>query len=230
MRLIGFSTGALARGDVKGALAVLAPHQLKAIELSALRDHELGPLMRSLPELDLAGYDYISVHAPSKLTMLTEREASGLLAPCIDRGWPIILHPDAIQDPGCWRDFGRFACIENMDSRKPIGRTADELQPIFDQLPEASFCFDFGHARQVDSTLLTARSLLRQFGARLGEIHLSEVDARWNHRPLSISTVLSLREIQHHLAPCPVILESTVSALDVQHELKLAHSAFTVGA
>ena len=84
---------------------------------------------------------------------MNEAAVADLLAPCIERGWPIILHPDAIGDHGCWRAFGRWACIENMDDRKITGRTAEELEPHFDRLPDATFCLDLGHARQVDPTL-----------------------------------------------------------------------------
>jgi hypothetical protein len=227
MASIGFSTGAIARGDFTSALVTLRPHALTAIELSALRDHELAALMRAIPELDLAGYDYISVHAPSKLATLSERDVVRMLAPCVERGWPVVVHPDAIQDIDCWRGLGKLACIENMDTRKPIGRTAAELRPIFDRLPEASFCFDFGHACQVDATLQTARELIREFGDRMIEIHLSEVDSRWHHRPLSIVTVLALQEIAHLLPQCPVILESMVSSMEIPQELRLAASAIT---
>ena len=40
MHSYGFSTGALAYGDFERALEMLAGHDVSAIELSALRDHE----------------------------------------------------------------------------------------------------------------------------------------------------------------------------------------------
>ena len=36
------------------------------MELSALREAELGPLVAALDSLDLSEMDYVSVHAPSK--------------------------------------------------------------------------------------------------------------------------------------------------------------------
>ena len=59
MRPIGFSTGALALGDFRSALAMLVPHSVKAVELSALRDKELMPLMAALPSLDLEFGDVV---------------------------------------------------------------------------------------------------------------------------------------------------------------------------
>ena len=46
MRQIGFSTGALARGDFRYALDILADQGIHAVELSALRESELDPLLR----------------------------------------------------------------------------------------------------------------------------------------------------------------------------------------
>jgi hypothetical protein len=138
MRSIGFSTGALALGDFRRGLKLLSGRGVRVVELSALRESELPGLMAALDELDLRGFDHISIHAPSKLRAMKEAAVAELLTPCIERGWPVILHPDAIGDHGCWTAFGRWACIENMDKRKPDGRTSDELEPHFRKLPNAS--------------------------------------------------------------------------------------------
>ncbi|MGI0084760.1 MAG: hypothetical protein ACREBQ_06730, partial [Nitrososphaerales archaeon] len=66
MRPIGFSTGALAYGDFRRALDILQGKRIAAIELSALRETELAPLIGALDSLDLSAFTYISVHAPSK--------------------------------------------------------------------------------------------------------------------------------------------------------------------
>ncbi len=65
MRPIGFSTGALAYADFRRGLAMTRTAACPAVELSALRQPELFPLLESLESLDLAGFDYISIHAPS---------------------------------------------------------------------------------------------------------------------------------------------------------------------
>ncbi len=48
MRDIGFSSGALAKGDFREALRMLAPHSLHCVELSALRVNEIAPLIEAL--------------------------------------------------------------------------------------------------------------------------------------------------------------------------------------
>ena len=101
------------------------------------------------------------------------------------------MHPDAIRDPSHWQGFGNLLCIENMDKRKPTGRTPAELEIWFKEFPDASFCLDLGHARQVDPSMALSHDLISRFGDRMRQIHLSELDARSKHRPLSRSTVLA---------------------------------------
>jgi hypothetical protein len=71
-RPLGFSTGALALSDVRGALARLEGTGATAIELSALRLREVGPLVAMAASLDLAAYPYVSVHAPSRFEAADE--------------------------------------------------------------------------------------------------------------------------------------------------------------
>jgi hypothetical protein len=223
---IGFSTGALAFGDFRLGLSLLAGKPVRAVELSALREHELPTLMTALSELDLSQFTYVSVHAPSRLKTMKESDAAKALAPCIDLRWPVILHPDAIGDHGCWRDFGDLLCIENMDKRKPIGRDVNELRPHLLALPDASLCLDLGHARQVDATFGIARQILEEYGDRLKQLHLSELNARSQHEPLSMVSVWAVREIQHLIPGCPVILESVVRHDQIDDELVMAARCF----
>ena len=192
MRPVGYSTGALAPGDVPRAVALLSG-RARAIELSALRLDELGPLLASLPSLDLSGFDYVSIHAPSRFTAADEGRLAEALAAFGPLGYPVILHPDTIHDFAVWRRLGRGLAIENMDRRKALGRTALELGRVFDRLPEASFCFDVGHAHQVDRTMNDAFFLLRELGTRLSQVHVSEVSTRGRHDPLSHPTVAAFR-------------------------------------
>jgi hypothetical protein len=226
MRSIGFSTGALALGDFDKGLALMADRHTTVIELSALREDELPALVGALDRLHLDGYRYVSVHAPSRLRTITEAAVADMLQPCIDRKWHIVLHPDAIGDHGCWRDFGRWLCVENMDKRKEAGRTAGELRRHFRELPEASMCLDLAHARQVDPTLGIAREIIREYREKIVQLHLSELDVKSHHEPLSMAAVWAMREIAHLLPECPVILESVVRADAIDSELEMAARCF----
>src|SRR5437870_4976874 len=117
MRSIGFSTGALAIGDYRCGLKMIRSRNVRVVELSALREEELQPLLSDLDSLDLAGLGYVSLHAPSALTMLSEERATAMLRQILPRRWPIILHPDAMKNRSLWRGFGERLCIENMDKR-----------------------------------------------------------------------------------------------------------------
>lgn len=226
MRTIGFSTGALAYADFRRAVDMLRGKPVRAIELSALRECELRPMLEGLDELDLSQFEYVSVHAPSDFPKEHEAEVVNLLSALSQRGWPIVLHPDVCHDFGLWRQFGSQLCVENMDIRKPRGRTMLELKQIFAKLPEASFCFDFGHARQVDSTMTEADILLKTFDRRLRQVHVSEVNTSSKHDPLSYASILAFREIAPLLRQdVPVILETPVSEDRIESEMKRATEA-----
>jgi hypothetical protein len=186
MRPIGFSTGALALADFGKALTMLSEHaSVGVVELSALRERELEPLVTALGELDLHQFSYVAVHAPSAMGRDTEEAVVDLLDSVAGRGLPIIVHPDAIHDWTRWRHFGALLCLENMDKRKAIGRRRGELAACFDRLPDASLCADLGHARQIDPTMTEAHFILRDFGDRLKQVHLSEVSTDSRHDRIS---------------------------------------------
>lgn len=229
MRLLGFSTGSLAKNDVARALEMLKPHELLAVELSSLREYELRPLLDSLPHLELAGYTHISLHAPSKLKDMTESEVVELLLPQGQAGRLIILHPDVVGTPDIWRPLGSALCIENMDKRKPIGRTAAELGEVFERLPEARLCLDLAHARQIDPSGVETRRILTAHGERLAEIHLSEVNSACGHEPLNYLAIESYRRVAAMIPESvPIILESPVESAGIARELDAARLALTV--
>lgn len=229
MRPIGFSTGALAYSDFRRGLEILRGKQTNTIELSALREAELAPLVGALDSLDLSLYSYISVHAPSKYDQGHEAEIVALLRTVASRGWRIVLHPDVIHDVAAWDSFGSLLLIENMDKRNNYGRTAGELSDIFEKLPQAGLCFDIGHCRQVDPTMNESYLILREFGNRLRQLHVSEVNSRSTHDPLSSASVDAFEKVAS-LVPeyIPIILESPVQDIHVEQEIVHARLALPV--
>jgi hypothetical protein len=227
---IGFSTGALALADFRGALRMLRGTQCDAVELSALRPEELQPLIASIGALDLDQFAIISFHVPSKIDPRSEHETVQLLGQVAARGWTIVVHPDAITDFALWRQLGPALALENMDKRKPIGRYAHELVPLFAQLPQACFCFDIGHARQVDPSMAEAGTILRQFRDRLRLIHISEVNSQSKHDPLSLSAILAFQKVTH-LIPydVPFIIESKVTEDQIEREVEAVADLLTTG-
>jgi hypothetical protein len=228
-RLIGFSTGALAFGAYDRGLAEVRLHGLEAVELSALRQPELEPLVSAIDDLDLSGFQHIAFHAPSEIAAGTERPVVELLLRVAERGWPIIVHPNVIVDYSLWGYLGSALCIENMDKRKPIGRTSAELRSLFDLLPEASLCFDIGHARQIDSTMTEAYFILSRFHTRLRQVHVSEVNTRSRHDALSYASILAFRSMAEMIpANVPLIIESVIEPSQIDAEVERVREAFPV--
>jgi hypothetical protein len=228
MRRIGFSTGALAHADFRGALNMLRDTDVRTLELSALRQNELMPLFKDLNDLDLSRFEYIAVHAPSSLDAVAERDVVAVLKEIASRRWPIILHPDAVHEWANWQGFGTLLCVENMDKRKRTGRTAKELKEIFSQVPDASLCFDIGHARQVDSTMTEAYRILKEFGRQLQQVHLSEVNTASKHDRLSWTSIEAFKEVASLIPDrIPIILESPVKENEIAEEIDRARVSLT---
>ena len=225
-RPFGFSTGAVARGDFGFALRMLNLRHVEAVELSALRDYELQPLVEMIDEIDLSSFKYISIHAPSRFDSLNESEILRIIEPLFERRWPIVVHPDVIKDDRAWSRLGDCLCLENMDKRKAIARTLHEVHSVFDRFPEATFCLDLGHARQVDPSMGQAALMLEEFSGQLRQIHLSEVNAKSQHAPLTLAALGAVQQIVHLIPQeTPVILESTVAVHQIDAEISMARRA-----
>jgi hypothetical protein len=227
MKPIGFSTGALARGDFATGLAVQRDvPRINAVELAALRDHELPVLVDAIPSLDVDGFEYVSFHAPGKLQTLDEHAVFELLLG-LPHSWPIVVHPELLQTPSLWRQLGERLCLENMDNRKTTGRTIAELRVLFETFPEATFCLDLGHARQIDPTMVSAMLMLQEFGDRLVEMHISEVGPRGEHLPLGATTRQAFARVIHLVpADCPLIIESIIPPDLIASELDVVSVLF----
>ncbi len=223
MRPIGFSTGALAYADFGRALEMLNASPCDSLELSALRLRELNPLLERIDALDLSKFSYVSIHAPSEFGPNAEIAVRDRLQGELWRQWPIVLHPDTVHDFAVWRELGSLLCIENMDKRKPIGRTVKDLTSIFEKLPEATFCFDIGHARQCDPTMTEAYFILRAFGPRLRQVHISEVNSQSKHDCLSHGSILAFQQVAELIPEhIPLILETPVITSSMGAEMEKA--------
>jgi hypothetical protein len=225
MRPVGFSTGALAKGDFRGALRMLRGKGCFAVELSALREPELDPLVKAASTLDLSEFGYVSVHAPSRI-LGDETAIVVKLGTLAALGWPIVVHPDVIHDFGAWKLLGPRLVIENMDMRKPTGRDRFELERFFNRFPDARFCLDVGHARQVDPTMSAAATMIHAFGDRLLQLHVSEVNTRSRHESLSLATVIAFNKISHLIPDeVPLILETPVCEAEIDAQVQVARRA-----
>ena len=225
---IGFSTGCIKLSELK--LGLRMAQGPAAVELSALREDAFLPLVESLDELDLDRFAYVSFHVPSKLERLSEELVVRRLEPVASRGWSIVVHPDVAVSPDLWAPFGELLCVENMDKRKPCGRTTDELAEVFQRLGEASLCFDIGHARQIDRSMCEAERMLDTFAARIRQIHLSAVDSNSRHSSLDPEAISEFQRLAHRIPKdVPVILETPITKEEVPAELDRARRALDRG-
>lgn len=119
----------------------------------------------------------------------------------------VVAHPDALFDTGAFRPLGSRLVLENMDDRKNTGRTADELEAFFEELPDAGFCLDVAHARSIGPTLAVAHQLLDRFRARLRHVHLSSlIDG--HHVPVAPGDESLFAEVLDRCRDVPWILEA----------------------
>lgn len=199
---------------------------LDAVELSALREDELQPLLDALKSLDLTRFSHVSLHAPSRLRTYTEQRLCEALA-ALEGKYPIVVHPDIIHDSSLWAGLGEVLLIENMDKRKSVGRTADELDDVFAMLPKARLCLDVGHSRQIDSSMFETREILKRHVGRLAEIHLSDVNSSCGHEPLNLAAVEAFQRVADLIPETvPIILETPVTADLIPRELRKAEAIF----
>jgi sugar phosphate isomerase/epimerase len=127
-----------------------------------------------------------------------------------------------------WAHFDDLLCIENMDKRKHVGQTAADLATVFDALSRASFCFDLGHARQVDPTMSEATAILQKLSHRLKQLHVSDVNTQSKDDPLSLESMLAFQRVCPLLPPeVPIIMESRVDEAHISEDLDRAVESLT---
>jgi xylose isomerase-like TIM barrel protein len=211
---LGCSTGYMheQRGDWPRLVRSAALQCPFAVELAALSEPELPGLVRYLEACPSLPFLYVSVHAPSKQRRVPEVDLVGMLSrlpPSIDA---VVVHPDALGDPSLYRSLGRRLVIENMDARKDDGRTAEELAPYFDLLPEAGLCFDVPHAKSVDASMDEGAAILDAFGDRLRHVHLSSLDSDCHHVPLTEGDESLFAPLLDRCRDVPWILEAPPSS------------------
>jgi sugar phosphate isomerase/epimerase len=229
-RPIGFSTGAIAKGDYRKALQQLGDLRVPVVELSALRMAELEPLVQEMPRLDLASFRFVSFHAPSRFAPEEERRVVERVRQVAAMEIPVVVHPDVICDFAEWQVFEELLLIENMDRRKKTGATAAELEAIFSKLPAARFCFDIGHARQIDPTMAEARRILEIVGERLAEVHISEVNENSEHQPISEGASEAFQRLAKMIPErTPVVVESMIAEGQGEVEAEIRRAARALG-
>lgn len=225
MRKYGISTGTISH-DFMQAFTLF--HDLaevgyiKAVELSALRMHELWPLLKLLtgmcgPPLDLRPFEHVSVHAPTKFSAEEERELAAVLQVLVPPHIPVVVHAEDISVPARGEGLGDRLYIENADRRKITGKFCRSFEELFTALPKAKLCFDIAHAYNVDCSMHEALRFVNMFRDRIAEVHVSGIteDRHATHIPLT----RRMAEIYYHVCyfiadTVPIISESPLDVAD----------------
>jgi hypothetical protein len=83
-----------------------------------------------------------------------------------------------------------------------------------------------GHARRVDPTMGQATLILQAFGDRLKQVHMSEVNSRSGHDPMSVTAIIAFRKVAHLIPPeTPIILETVIPESMIDAQITVAESA-----
>jgi len=207
---LGASTGYMSgsRGDWPAMVAEALELSPFAAELAALSEGELPGLEAYLAGRPELPFEYLSVHAPVKHLRMPEAELVERLAHLAPRVDAIVVHPDAIDEPQAYLALGSALVLENMDARKPAGRTAEELAPFFEQLPEAGLCLDVAHVLTVDPSMAEGERLLDAFAGRLRHLHVSSIDEACRHVPLTVEQETRFGGLLRRCPDVPWILEA----------------------
>jgi xylose isomerase-like TIM barrel protein len=206
---MGASTGVFEdlRGSWQELVAAACEVSTYAVELSALSERELPGLISYLAGKPRLPFSYVSVHAPVKGRNLDDWRSARVLSELPAWVRSIVTHPDALAELAPYRELESRFVLENMDDRKQTGRTADELDVAFDQLPEAGFCFDIAHAASIDPTMHVAEELLDRFRSRLRQVHLSSLH-HGHHIPVTDDDEARFAGILARCRDVPWILEA----------------------
>lgn len=199
------------RGDWERQVAAAWEVSPFAIELSALSETELPSLAEYLGHARSLPFRYISIHGPSKQRALSEDELVAELGKLAGYADGVVMHPDTFERPDLYRPLGAKLLLENMDARKPTGRTSEELAATFAELPEAGFCFDIAHAWSIDPRMSVAADLLDRFGDRLRHLHLSSLSHDLHHVPLTAEHEELFRPTLERCVDVPWIFEAPPS-------------------
>jgi xylose isomerase-like TIM barrel protein len=209
---VGASTGYMtgARGDWPRLLAAAEALSHDVVELSALSAAELPALRAFLDDGEALPFAHVSVHGPSKDWNGTPAQLVAELATLPAQVEGMVMHPETLGDPALFAALGARLWLENMDTRKPDGRTPDELARFFAALPDARFCFDVAHAWLHDPTMALAHALLDAFADRLAEVHVSSIERSGEHVPLRPQDAEAFAPVLERCVGVPWVLEAPV--------------------
>jgi len=211
--ILGFGTGSLYKTHDRLKPETFDIHRqmgCNAIELMWHATPEETNKLLALKKDDLRGFSYRSLHLPSDIghmnisalheTLEIAQKVHGELQfNCI------VLHPNDMER---WDVISQYPdlpiAVENMDWRAEHGKYVESLESIFEKF-DAPMVLDLNHCFTNDPSMLLAHDMVKVFGSRIVEIHVSGFETA--HEPL----VRTMQEEILRAIPdknLPIIIES----------------------
>lgn len=177
--------------------------------------------LANIKSSDLAGFEYVSLHAPS-FDGFNETEIVEMLQKLSEineklKFKAVVVHPYETMNFDIFRQFDLPFKIENMDWRKDFGKYVDSLEDIFSKF-DVPMVLDLNHCYTNDPSMRLAHDMMETFGGRIEEIHVSGYEK--NHEPLFKT---KQEEILQAIPDrrLPIIIESICGNVeDVQKEFE----------
>ncbi len=218
-RTIGFSQGVLFKlYDVNkdANIKLLKDCGSNAIEANChhVSDAVFLPLL--LEHIQAHDFDYISLHTPVNVRYGNNIETRALLEKLQEFYYQsdaklIVVHPDLVDDWSVFEDFKMKWAIENRDDRKKNFKDQADLEKFFNEHPEWFLVLDLGHVNSNDKSMSLAKELIKLFGSRIAEVHLSGYEKF--HDPLHRTKQIEIIECCKDLY-VPIIIESVFELSD----------------
>lgn len=121
----------------------------------------------------------------------------------------IVIHPDTVVDRSLFQQYQHLPfSIENMDERKKIWRSVEDVKKILDENPHISFTLDLQHCYVNDPTMQLAKDFHEALWDKLVQYHISWYHPEYLHYPLfKTNQDIIISSLQR--TDLPIIIEST---------------------
>jgi len=187
---LGYSlgVGGNPKHSIKERIKILSSVQTYAIELGYVVADRLQEELDDEDIYNIKKFDYISIHAPALVSdiggeKIWMRYPSAQGEKAIEqiiknaeavKADTILFHPDLVDDSS-WlsKKIGSRLAFENMDAKKSFGKTVEDLEKIFTQVPNAKWVCDVNHIYTIDHSMRLTDEFHNNFKDRLCHYHLS---------------------------------------------------------
>ena len=237
-RIISFSLGNIWRWsdspDRSKLIRYLKTLDISGVEIVFPTEQELNAFhLSGIDAQWLSGLPYTTIHAPFNLFSSHASEETilnqlNIISELYEKthAKSVVFHPASCEKLAPLKDRDFHVTVENLPPGRHTG--IPELHRIFNEYPEFSFCLDISHA-YLWSKYETAR-LIRKFGSRLSQIHLSGTYRRKSHQSLqSVSRdfLQTIEDIKHLDVPLVVEEDFKVKSIaGVKEELIFIRGLF----